>query len=272
METLSQPASTTPAEMFDTTELDHLWMQLTADYDRRALARLGRWLEALRVALRTGRPPVLPKNPLQRPRLLYLDGLEDAEWFDPGRFDIATRMQAAFKAIELELQPDLDPRRAADFTAYFADEPQGAWRVRKFFDNGERVPRTFQRYPLLGHLLDDPELPSDVGECQVSSLAPGGHIRPHYGPINGILVGHLALRIPAGDCRIRVGASMRGWERGECFVFDDTFEHEAWNRTGEVRYVLLFNVWHPDLTALERHIIKLLYPRCRELLNAMDGV
>jgi len=104
----------------------------------------------------------------------------------------------------------------------------------------------------------------------VSSLAPGRHILPHHGPINGILVGHLAVRIPAGDCKIRVGSTSRGWEHGKCFVFDDTFEHEAWNRTNEVRYVVLFNLWHPDLTEVERDVIKFLYPRCRELLNAMD--
>jgi aspartyl/asparaginyl beta-hydroxylase (cupin superfamily) len=38
-------------------------------------------------------------------------------------------------------------------------------------------------------------------------------------------------------------------------VFDDTIEHEAWNDSDKVRVVLLFDVWHPHLTAPERALI-----------------
>jgi aspartate beta-hydroxylase len=268
-----QPGTATrdPRNPLESIDVDAIWRQLTARYETRSLLRVQRWVESLFAALRAGAQPArLPKDPLQRPRLLYLDGIEDAPWFDPAGFTAIARMEAAFSAIHDELRPDLDPQQADGFAAYFPEVPNAAWRVRKFFANGERIPRTFQRYPTLGRILDSPDLPSDIGECQVSSLAPGGHIQPHYGPINGILVGHLAVRIPVGDCKIRVGSTTRGWEAGKCFVFDDTFEHEAWNRTGEVRYVVLFNLWHPDLTLVERDVIKFLYPRCRDLLNAID--
>ena len=35
-------------------------------------------------------------------------------------------------------------------------------------------------------------------------------------------------------------------------TFDDTFEHEAWNRSGETRVVLILDNWNPDLTEAER--------------------
>lgn len=35
-------------------------------------------------------------------------------------------------------------------------------------------------------------------------------------------------------------------------VFDDSFQHEAWNDNAEQpRLVLIFDIWHPDLTPSE---------------------
>lgn len=38
---------------------------------------------------------------------------------------------------------------------------------------------------------------------------------------------------------------------GRCLVFDDAFEHEVWNPSGETRAVLVFDFWHPDLSDAE---------------------
>jgi len=146
--------------------LDEIWAQLTSRYEARSLVRIQRWVETLFASFGGAAPARLPQDSLHRPRLLYLDGLEDAAWFDATRFEVLHRMEAAFEAIHRELHPDLDPRQAGDFTAYFPDEPKAAWRVRKFFDNGERIEQTFRRYPTLGRILANPELPSDIGECR----------------------------------------------------------------------------------------------------------
>jgi aspartate beta-hydroxylase len=34
-------------------------------------------------------------------------------------------------------------------------------------------------------------------------------------------------------------------------VFDDYFEHEAWNHTDEDRLVLIVDLWHPGLSETE---------------------
>ena len=34
-------------------------------------------------------------------------------------------------------------------------------------------------------------------------------------------------------------------------MFDDSFEHEVWNESDRHRYVLILDVWHPDLTPVE---------------------
>jgi len=42
---------------------------------------------------------------------------------------------------------------------------------------------------------------------------------------------------------------------GEAFAFDDTIEHEAWNRSDRDRAVLIIYVWNPHLSDHERTMI-----------------
>src|SRR3546814_9157183 len=69
--------------------------------------------------------------------------------------------------------------------------------------------------------------------------------------LNTRLICHLPLIVPDG-CALRVGAETRGWREGELLIFDDSFEHEAWNRGGSDRTILLFEIWRPDIDADER--------------------
>ena len=73
-----------------------------------------------------------------------------------------------------------------------------------------------------------------------SSLAPGTYIGPHHGYTNEVLRCHVGLK-QSEDSAIRVGNEVRSWSPGSCFVFDDTIEHEAWNRGTITRVVLLFD-------------------------------
>jgi beta-hydroxylase len=56
------------------------------------------------------------------------------------------------------------------------------------------------------------------------------------------------LVVPDGDCALRVGVETRRWSEGGVAVFDDTVEHEAWNRTAGTRTVLLFDFLRPGRT------------------------
>ncbi len=49
---------------------------------------------------------------------------------------------------------------------------------------------------------------------------------------------------------------MHDWREGEPFAFDDSFEHEAWNRSSEDRVVLIFESHHPDLSPGKRQAIE----------------
>jgi aspartate beta-hydroxylase len=47
-------------------------------------------------------------------------------------------------------------------------------------------------------------------------------------------------------------------------LFDDSIEHEAWNKSTRPRVVLLFDIWRPELSDLERRLIT-------RMLAAIDG-
>lgn len=80
-----------------------------------------------------------------------------------------------------------------------------------------------------------------------SILAPGKHIPDHRGPYKGLLRYHLGLKIPEPreSCRIDVGGEVRHWDEGKSLLFDDTYVHEAWNDSDDVRVVLFVDLVRP---------------------------
>lgn len=94
-------------------------------------------------------------------------------------------------------------------------------------------------------------------EIMFSVLTPGTHVLPHRGVTNTRVVCHLPLVVPEG-CALVVGGERHEWREGEAVVFDDSYEHEAWNRGSETRVVLIADVWNPHLTAAEREAVSVL--------------
>ncbi len=80
-----------------------------------------------------------------------------------------------------------------------------------------------------------------------SILEPGKHLPPHRGPYNGVLRLHLGLIVPEPRERlgIRVEKEIYRWREGEAVIFDDAYEHEAWNRTPHTRVVLFVDFIKP---------------------------
>jgi beta-hydroxylase len=80
-----------------------------------------------------------------------------------------------------------------------------------------------------------------------SILEPGKRIPPHRGPYNGVLRLHLGLIVPEPRERleIRVGPERRHWQEGRALIFDDAYEHEAWNETAGLRVVLFVDFEKP---------------------------
>ena len=111
------------------------------------------------------------------------------------------------------------------------------WDVFGFRLFGTRVPEGGAMCPRTMEIIE--QVPG-VTTAGFSRLAPGTHIKPHVGYTSRVLRCHLGLIVPP-DCALRVGSETRRWEEDRCLVFDDTLEHEAWNRSDRDRVVLLLD-------------------------------
>jgi aspartate beta-hydroxylase len=136
-------------------------------------------------------------------------------------------------------------------------EREGAWDVFMLFERGRKHLANCSRCPVTTSILERYDTMRTVeGLIYVSKMRPHTRIKAHRGPTNLRLRCHLGLEVPTGDCGIRVGHEQLKWISGKCIVFDDFFEHDAWNNTDSDRVVLIVDLWHPNLTEEELCVLK----------------
>ncbi|MBA4242264.1 MAG: hypothetical protein C0448_16205, partial [Sphingobacteriaceae bacterium] len=92
-----------------------------------------------------------------------------------------------------------------------------------------------------------------------SAMNSGIHINPHCGPHNFKLRTHIGIVTPP-EAVIRVGSIIKPWVVGKCIVFDDSFEHEVWNKSNITRIVFIVDVWNPNLTVEEIKALEYIMP------------
>eukprot|EP01059_Diplonema_ambulator_P008597 TRINITY_DN18258_c0_g2_i1.p1 TRINITY_DN18258_c0_g2~~TRINITY_DN18258_c0_g2_i1.p1 ORF type:complete len:364 (+),score=37.01 TRINITY_DN18258_c0_g2_i1:192-1283(+) len=134
---------------------------------------------------------------------------------------------------------------------------EGHWNV-SYIDLGKDATNAGRRY--FGRTLEKIEngVQRRFGHTFMSCLSPRTVVRPHYGPTNKKLRVYLPI-VTTGDCGLRVDNVSRLLSQGEVIVFDDSFLHSAWNNTDRSRFVLITDVWHPDLTDSEIHLLTLMH-------------
>lgn len=213
------------------------------------------------VRILAGLDPTLPEDPYQRPNF-FLPGLTARRFWDPADFPFTARLEASWETILGELLA-LRERNV------FGREPEtdlvgaGTWAQFDFAIHGKKLAANCALCPHTTEILDSIKEARDSDLKLFSANVPGTHVRPHCGPHNARLRCHLGLLAPEG-CEIRVGDEVRSWREGRCLLFDDSFEHEVWNRGSGTRIVLLLDVWHPEVTAIEQAAI-------RELMKAFKA-
>jgi len=173
-------------------------------------------------------------------------------------FPEASRFSGAYPAIRREALAVLDTLhrvpRFHDLMPQQADISAGDgrdWRMFILKAYGVAVEENLQRCPTLAALLA--ETP-DVVSCVVSFLAPRKHIPAHRGPFRGILRFHLMLSMPLADdglpaCELNIDGAPYRLADGDTLLWDDTYPHEVWNRSDEVRIALLLDIWRKDMPA-----------------------
>lgn len=206
-----------------------------------------------------------------QPTHFHFPELTEREFHPRGLFPWIETIEAATEEIAVELAVVMAAERAelvpyiqyADYLPLDQWKPLNQnrdWTAIHLRKNGERIDANARHCPKTMQLLERAPQPTVAGagpNAMFSLLAPHTRIPPHVGVSNARLVCHLPLVVPEG-CWFRVGAETRDWRRGEAFVFDDTIEHEAMNPSDQLRVVFIFDIWHPDLSEVEREAVRAL--------------
>lgn len=205
-----------------------------------------------------------PVDPIQFPSYYIQDDIAKS-WHDPQNYpwvslleencsDIKNEALQIFEENLMSVHPEND-----DLAGY------GTWNTFFFYKNGAKYVDNLKKCPKLSKILSQIPGVDIAGRTYFSAMNPGIHIKPHCGPHNFKLRTHLGL-VTHSQAVIRVAESTRPWIQEKCIVFDDSFEHEVWNRSDITRIVLIVDVWNPILTQEEisalEYIMPEFYQRC----------
>ncbi|HEY3657518.1 MAG TPA: aspartyl/asparaginyl beta-hydroxylase domain-containing protein [Steroidobacteraceae bacterium] len=233
-------------------------------------ADISRVSQALRIYLREDTPNYL--DPRQQPTFLYFPDLPPSPYLHRGLFSWIERLEAGTAVIREEMLQRLgaaDGRErvfldeAVERVNLRGVESEPSWNGYYFHRHGVRREDNCAACPATAAAIDALPLSRVAGhgpEVLYSVFTPGTHLLPHRGVTNTRLVAHLPLAVPE-DCALRVGGELHVWQEGRVVVFDDTYEHEAWNRSSRTRVVMIFDIWNPYLTDVERLAVAELIPR-----------
>ncbi len=208
-----------------------------------------------------------PAHPHQRPKFLYFPDLPDTPYMSPELHPWSGRLRDAFAVIREDALRTLaedesafrdfvqlkDKSRMTDFVG--GDGPAPAWEALFFYRRGKRFDDNHQRCPSTSLVLESIDLcriADQTPEVCFSRLKPGSRILRHFGVSNTRAVMHLPLVVPPNCALHLLGVGEHRWREGELVLFDDTYEHEAWNHSTRDRVILLMDCWNPHLTQAER--------------------
>lgn len=257
--------------------LDRLIAPLRKQYGADALARVE---QCLRIYFQE-EAPVYPES-RQRPTFLYFPGLPPAPYLDRALFPWIEQLEAQTDAIRQELLSVLSSEAGRErvFTSEALEQQNlrglkepPSWNGYYFYRHGIRREDNCSSCSVTARSLDLLPLShirEHGPEVLFSVFTAGTHLLPHRGVTNTRLVGHLPLMVPP-DCALNVGGEIHEWREGRAVIFDDTYEHEAWNRSQQTRVVLIFDLWNPHLTEVERAAIAQLVPAMGDFRKASEA-
>jgi aspartate beta-hydroxylase len=203
------------------------------------------------------------------PTFMLFPYLSNYEFHPRDNFPWLPQLEAATDSVRTELLSVLNSDRQGiqPYIAYGEGLPLNQWKELNhsrrwgayfLWNQGKREETHLARCPqTLATLsaLPQVDIPGRGPTAFFSLLDARTTIPPHTGVTNTRLTVHLPLIVPPG-CRFRVGGETREWQVGTAWVFDDTIEHEAWNDSDVPRAVLIFDIWNPQLTPLERDLVR----------------
>lgn len=198
-------------------------------------------------------------------------------FFDLNDFAWVKKVEANADAIVTELDTVLNNYESIPELKKLSAEQErivsgNRWKSFFFHAYGERIEKNCSICPATDKAVQ--EIPGML-TAFYSILEPHTKLTEHRGPYKGVLRYHLALKIPREreKCGLRIENEIRHWENGKSLVFDDSYLHEAWNNSEEIRVVLFVDFVRPlpfPVNLLNRIVIWLLAksPFIQNVVNA----
>lgn len=208
------------------------------------LDRLKQFLERMQ------QPAHGERLPQQHPTFLPLfPGLDNRPMRDSGDDPIAAYLRAATPQIH---QAALRLReRTLSFSGGVVTS--GNWKIYPLWYMGISLPFMTMHCPDLKAVvagLPRSAMLHPFSEALLSWQEPHTHLAAHCS-VDSLRLRYSVGIIIDGECALRVADLQRSWQVGESIVFEDCFEHEAWNGDAS-RLVFIVDTWHPDLSETER--------------------
>ena len=157
-------------------------------------------------------------------------------FFENSEYPFTQLLESSWSEIRQELD-DLTLERFKPW--YEKDLYTNLWLVYGFYAMGKKLQDNCKTCPKTVAVLE--QIP-DLVTAGFSALLPGTQIKPHEGFTGVVLRCHLGVSVPEPEkCALKVNGVERSWQEGKCLIFDDTMTHEAWNKGGKPRIVLLID-------------------------------
>jgi hypothetical protein len=217
------------------------------------------------------------------PNLFWVPGINHQAYYPAEQFDWSYRLIKATPEIKMELENALYAQNNSKLdnnSLELSDSPllrpylppnsiaEGdlqalagslRWSALDLYREGEVNSEVVELFPKTLAVINSANcyrLGQHPFEVFFSILKPRQSIAPHYGQSNHALTVHLPLMVPK-NCYLAVADEKRHWQEGELTIFDDSFFHSAHNTSDRLRIVLIFSIWHPDLSEIEQEAIRL---------------
>ena len=173
----------------------------------------------------------------------YMPGLGETKPFhDPLQLELCCKLSENIDIIEQEYEAlvnDMTTKRKDRFQSVTSMNYESGWKTLVLFYNGHRIKDfPYHLCPVTTKILESVPLAGRI--AGFNRQQPQSGIPLHSDGNNMWLTTQLGVKIPEGEkAYIRVGPETRRWKRGECLLYDTTYEHETMNEHESQERVVL---------------------------------
>jgi beta-hydroxylase len=133
------------------------------------------------------------------------------------------------------------------------NKTNNGWKIFGLILESEPIKENIKYCPKIMNILKKCNCIVNAG---FSCLEPGTITTLHHDFNHNILRCHIPISIPKGDTAIKINDEIIKWNYDNYFIFDDTFDHIAWNLTNNKRIVLIIDILKNDLNQTQTNPIK----------------